>query len=188
MLILTDVDDTCLRFAPELERYSVERGWETTAPLRDIYSLEVFFGIPRDEAIVRLHEFIEAEGHRHPPEECAASVIPELHNQGYSFVAVTACGLCPVFRLKRTRNLHDAFGFRFDDVHVVDIGGPKTPILSLYEPAIWVEDHYGHAVAGAELGHRTFLIDRPYNRQTVDHPQVTRVHDWHEIAAHLKAK
>lgn len=184
-LILTDVDDTCLDFANEFERYAEGRGWKMYGRLRDIYSLEAFFGLPRDEAVALLHEFIQDRGHDQPAEPCAKTVIPELHAAGYEFVAITACGLDPVFRARRVRNLETAFGFRFDDVHVVNLRSPKSPILAMYDEAIWVEDHFGHAVAGAELGHRTFLIDRPYNRGQ-HHPLVTRVTDWHEIQDSLR--
>jgi hypothetical protein len=185
MRILTDVDDTCLRFADELERYAGDMGWPVFGRLRDIYDLATFFGTTREEAVDKLHDFIRIRGHEQPPESCAAEVIPNLRAKGYDFVAVTACGLDPVFRLKRVRNLEHAFGFRFEDVHVVDLRAEKTPILSLYEPAVWVEDHFGHAVAGAELGHRTFLLDRQYNRGQ-EHPLVTRVPDWHAIAEYLR--
>lgn len=184
-LILTDVDDTCLDFANAFERYALTRGWQITGRLRDMYSLETFFGIDRDAAVARLHEFIRDEGHAQPAEPCARTVIPRLYEDGYEFVAITACGLDPVFRARRVRNLEAEFGFRFDDVHVVDLKAEKTPILSLYPEAIWVEDHYGHACAGADLGHKTFLIDRPYNRAP-EHPGVIRVRDWHHIAEFLR--
>jgi hypothetical protein len=185
MLILTDVDDTCLKFADELQDYAAKVGWSTNGTLRDIYDLATFFGTTREIAVDMLHDFIRIRGHEQPAERCAKTVIPELYDAGYDFVAVTACGLDPVFRLKRTRNLEKEFGFRFQDVHVVDLKAEKTPILSLYEPAIWVEDHFGHACAGAELGHRTFLLDRAYNRGQ-EHPLVTRVPDWHAIADVLR--
>ncbi|RYD26061.1 MAG: hypothetical protein EOP89_07830 [Lysobacteraceae bacterium] len=184
MRILTDVDDTCLRFAEVFERYAIEQGWTTYGCLRDIYDLATFFGTDRETAVAYLHAFIRAIGHEQPAEACAGVVIPQLHAAGHTFVAVTACGLDPVFRLKRTRNLRHEFGFAFEDVHVVELRGDKTPILSEYEPCVWVEDHFGHALAGAELGHRTFLLDRAYNRGQ-DHPLVQRVPDWHAIAEAL---
>lgn len=185
MRILTDVDDTCLRFADVFEQYAKDREWPTNGRLRDVYDLATFFGTTRSDALQFLREFVHTAGHEQPAEECAATVIPELHARGYSFVAVTACGLDSRFRLKRARNLEREFGFRFEDVHVVDLRASKTPILDMYEPAVWVEDHFGHAVAGAELGHRTFLLDRAYNRGQ-EHPLVTRVPDWHAIAEHLR--
>lgn len=184
-LILTDVDDTCLEFARPFQDYVEANGVPTYGQLREMYSLETFMRLTREAAIEHLAGFASANGDRYPAEECARTVLPQLHADGYRFVAVTACGLDPVFRLKRVRNLERQFGFRFDDVHVVDLGAGKAEILAEYEPAIWVEDHFGHAVVGAELGHRTFLMDRVYNRDK-EHPLVTRVRDWHELAEYLK--
>lgn len=183
-LILTDVDDTCLEFARPFQDYVEANGIPTYGQLRDMYSLEAFLRLTREAAVEHLSGFASANGERYPAEECARTVLPELHAQGYGFVAITACGLDPVFRLKRVRNLANEFGFRFDDVHVVDLGASKAEILREYRPSIWVEDHFGHAVAGAELGHRAFLMDRAYNRGQ-SHPLVTRVRDWHELAAIL---
>ncbi|RYD64421.1 MAG: hypothetical protein EOP83_09810 [Verrucomicrobiaceae bacterium] len=180
-LILTDIDDTCLEFATPFQDYAEAQGIPTFGRLRDLYSLEAFMRLERAAAIEHLKGFALNHGHEYPAEVCAKSILPQLHADGYKFVAITACGLDPVFRLRRVRNLEDQFGFRFDDVHVVDLGASKAAILAEYPPSIWVEDHFGHAVVGAELGHRAFLLDRAYNR--VDsHPLVTRVKDWHEIA------
>lgn len=184
-LILTDVDDTCLDFSNEFEAYvRANTGHQPEVRLRDIYMLDTFLKASKEEAADVLDRFILDRGHDQPAEPCANTVIPSLYGAGYRFVAITACGLDPVFRLKRTRNLRNAFGFAFEDVHVVDFGAEKAPILELYPKAIWVEDHFGHAVAGAEIGHTTFLLDRPHNRDR-NHPLVTRVKDWHEIADRL---
>jgi uncharacterized HAD superfamily protein len=81
----------------------------------------------------------------------------------------------------RLANLADAFGFAWDKYHFVGVHGSKVDALSSYDPTIWVEDNFGHAVAGATIGHRTFLLDRVYNSH-LHSPLVKRVNNWKEIA------
>ena len=115
------------------------------------------------------------------PLPCALKVLPELHSIGFKFIAVTACPNEKEIEEHRKANLLNVFGFEWEAVHCVGINQSKKEILAQYEPTIWVDDLYGHAVAGAELGYRAFLIDMPYNPGT-NYPKVIRVKDWHEIA------
>ena len=52
-------------------------------------------------------------------------------------------------------------------------------------PCTWVEDSPDHALAGAEVGHRCFLVDHPYNAGFED-PRVTRVAGWSDVLAALE--
>lgn len=180
-LILTDVDDTVLKFADHFQAYVESRGIPTYGELRTVYSLEPFLRMDREETRKLLREYShDTEGYQ-PPEECAAEVLPELYKAGYRFVAITACGLDPLFRLKRKRHLEEVFGFRWEDVHVVDLLTTKVPILREFSPSVWVEDSWHHAVDGAGLGHTSYVVSRPYNEVTAQHPEIKRVADWREI-------
>lgn len=179
--ILTDVDDTVLDFANTFSRWATQNGFATNGVLRDSYSIESFLGLSREECESALAEFAKSEDiAAQPPEPCARNVLPDLYGSGYDFVAITACGLDPDFRMKRWRTLGVSFGFPWMNVHVVRLGGSKREVLESFPPSIWVEDHFGHAVDGSESGHRSFVITRPYN-EGLHHPKVTRVKDWHEI-------
>lgn len=183
-LILTDVDESVLEYCNPFQMYVESKGIKTYDRLIDVYTMEAFLRVPHEEARVHIEAFAELDTDVQPPLPCAKEVLPKLHAAGYDFSAITACGLDPVFRLKRWKGLERTFGFNWLDCHVVDLRASKGDALALHPPAVWVEDHFNHAVTGAEMGHRTFLLDKPYNRGN-DHPLVTRVNDWHEIAAHL---
>jgi hypothetical protein len=185
-LILTDIDETVLQFCAPFQAFAQRRGVATAGNLREIYDIAEFLQRDREGAEAFLQEFVAEEGHRQPAEPCAKTVLPELAEQGYEFVGITACGHDPAFKLDRINNLRWEFGFPFSGLLTVDLQGSKRELLSWFAPAIWVEDHFEHAVTGAELGHRVFLMDKPYNAGLV-HPGVTRVTGWNMIATILAA-
>jgi 5'(3')-deoxyribonucleotidase len=180
--IATDLDDTILQFSDAMQAFLVAKGFVIETRLRDYHNIPKLFNLDIPSTIELIREF-----HRSPamarllPEPCAAIVLPELHRQGYQFVAVSACLNEPDVHAMRVRNLEEVFGFQFEAVHCIGLTMDKEATLRAYPASIWVEDVWHHALAGNRVGHRTFLLDRPYNRDHV-HPEVTRVHDWHQIA------
>lgn len=181
-LILTDVDDTCLKFADPFQDWLKNtKGMAGHSRLLHSYDVGKWLGIPEPQAADLIVEYL-GSGHilDQPPEPCALEVIPRLHEQGYEFVAITACGTNPDFAQKRRKRLEEVFGFRWQNVHCVELGGNKDAYLRFYSPTIWVEDNWKHALNGQEIGHRSFILTRGYNEH-LDHPEITRVIDWHEI-------
>jgi hypothetical protein len=186
-LILTDIDETVLRFCQPFTDFTVEQGMQTYGDLNELYHLEGFLGTDRPGADRALEVFEVDHGRRQPAEPHARPAISDLWLKGYSFVGISACGLDPEFRAARLVNLHNELGIHFDAMFTVERQGSKREVLSRFRPAIWVEDHPGHARDGAELGHRVFLIDKPFNRYA-DPEGVTRVRGWDEILEILTAE
>lgn len=179
-LILTDIDETVLMFADPFHDWMAARGVVGDGRLRDNYCLTKTFGIPRDEVHGVLAEFALGDGwvSRLPPEVCAKEVLPDLYKRGFRFVGITAVDE-PVHD-RRMENLEREFGFAFEALHCVGLGGSKRDVLSRYPSSVWVEDHWGHALDGAIIGHKSFILTRAYNQHEND-PRVTRVADWHAI-------
>jgi hypothetical protein len=180
--ILTDVDDTCLKFADPFQDWLREhKGMAGHGRLLHSYDVAKWLGITDEKATDLIVEYIES-GHLddQPPEPCALEIIPRFRQMGYEFVAITACGTNPAFAERRRKRLEDVFGFTWANVHCVPLGGHKDAFLSLYAPSIWVEDNWSHAVTGQALGHRSFIVTRGYNDHS-DHPEITRVDDWFGI-------
>ena len=185
-LILTDIDETVLKYAEPFQVWCEETGRPTYGNLREgNVNVQTMLGCDWPTAVEIMTLHLE-EGHldRQPPEPDALAALPGLHAAGYRFVGITACGGPLAFQKARKRLLEDTFGFEWQALHVVDLGASKDALLNAYDPAIWVEDHPGHAQRGAALGHRSYLLDRPYNRALTD-PAVIRVTGWGEIAADL---
>ena len=114
----------------------------------------------------------------------------KLHSDGYQFVAITACATDEETYMGRWHNLNQVFGFGvFDTLHCVGLGDSKRAHLARYYPAIWIEDKTRHAVDGAEVGHQSFLINYKHNAKDGQIiPGVTRVNDWNDIYAHIRAR
>jgi hypothetical protein len=184
-LILTDADDTVLRFSDAMQAFLATKGFVIETRLRDHHNIPELFNLNMSDTIALIQEFHRSPGMEQLlPEPCAAIVLPELHRQGFQFVAVSACLNEPDVHARRVRNLEAAFGFKWEAVHCIGLQMDKEAILRAYPSSIWVEDVWDHALAGQRAGHRTFLLDRPYNRNN-EHTKVTRVKDWHAIAQQI---
>jgi hypothetical protein len=180
-LILTDVDETVLKYADPFQDWCEMKGYSMNGRLRDMHDICALLDVDAKTADEIIREFSESGAlDTQPPEDCALEVLPQLYQKGFRFVAITACGNDPIFRLKRRRCLENTFGFAWEDVHTIGLGDSKGPLLSMYPPSVWVEDHFIHSVRGAEIGHKTFLLTREYN-QGRKHPKVNRVVSWFDI-------
>jgi 5'(3')-deoxyribonucleotidase len=168
-----------------MQEFLAGKGHSISQRMRDLHNIPGLFNLTICQTLDYIREF-----HRSPmmgqllPEPCAAVVLPKLYSHGYRFVAITACLDEPEVQRAREDNLRSVFGFPFEAVHCVGLGFDKTALLKHYDRSIWVEDMPMHAVAGADLGHRTYLLHRLHNAG-LNHPKVMRVRDWHDIAADL---
>ena len=186
--ILTDVDQVLLDWAGPFHAWAEARGWASLARLEDVYAPSLAFGMTPEEELAAIVAF-NASGalDDQPARPCALEAVPALRRAGWDFVAITACGPGPA----RTRpaRLAEAFGFAWDRVEVVGLRGSKEALLRAHlerlGPCVWVEDSPAHAVAGAEMGHRSFLVHHAYNAG-LDHPGVTRVAGWGDVLAALE--
>jgi hypothetical protein len=179
---ILDIDDTILNFSDPMQDFLATKGHVITKRMRDFHNIPKLFDLSLPETLDLVREF-----HRSPmmgklpAEPCAKVVLPQLYAQGWSFVAITACLDEPEVHAMRVENLLNEFGFAFERVHCVGLKNDKRAELKSYPSAIWVEDMFNHAVAGAEAGHQAFILDRPYNHHE-SHPKVQRVTDWYAIA------
>lgn len=118
----------------------------------------------------------------------AADALKKLKGDGYSFVAITACGSNPVTASLRKKNLTSRFGDIFDDVICVDNNEGKRIHLEHYahRAALWVEDHIDNAHMGLDLGIPTVLMGKVYNER-----EETRAHraiTWDDVYAFISDK
>lgn len=184
--LIVDVDDTILQCADTFQKFiGANFGLYSGEYLRNHHDIPKLFGV----SIEKTMEIISAFHRSHlmanlPPLPCAADVLPDLYEAGYSFVAITACLDEPLTIERRKANLWAAFGFPWEAIHCIGLKPSKRSMLEQYPSSYWVDDLYHHAEAGHEVGHKSFLIDKPYNRHS-DHPEITRVVDWHQIAEKL---
>jgi hypothetical protein len=184
--ILTDLDNTVFSFAPHFEDWAVRSGYnirrgqiDQTYDFADMFYDEI-------DVDAMLTDFFACDDTMgsFPALPNTVEPIQRLHEKGYSFVGITACNPREGLQKVRHDNLKNVFGFDFSQVYVTGLDRCKSFVLDMFEPTIWVEDNWNHAVAGAHLGHTTFLIDYEYNRG--DGP-FQRVTDWLAIEEHIDA-
>lgn len=178
--LITDLDNSVLDFQPHFEDWAEAKGHRIKRGVINItYELEHMF-IDEVNIPELMTEFFACDEtmSSFPALDNSVEPIRRLRQQGYEFVAITACeprsGLAQV----RHQNLKNLFGFDFEEVYVTGYDVPKSEVLKTFEPTFWVEDNLKHAHEGAELGHTVFLIDRDYNRHD---DSFIRVKDWLEI-------
>ncbi len=165
-IILTDIDDTVLKFAEGFEAWAIKKKHlrlKEGMTVRGQGSIMGPFGLSREETDELVIEFSEENFYCLQPEPDALQVIPQLYAMGYQFVGISSCINTYSAVADRRDNLTRVFGIPWLDVHCVGLLQSKKAILERYEPAIWVEDNAHHALVGARLGHKTYLLDRPYN-------------------------
>lgn len=178
-LILTDIDDTILKFGDGFQDWAEAKGLKSSARLVDSLSIQECFNISRETTDDLIIEYSLSDHFRKlQPEPCALTALPILNAMGYEFVAISSCVDGPVVTEHRIHNIEEVFGFSFRAVHLTGLLKPKVNILKSYDPSYWVEDNAGHAMVGADLGHTTFLLNRTYNRGIDAGPKVRRANDW----------
>jgi len=89
---------------------------------------------------------------------------PRAKKSAMKATAKAALDPDPEIVAARMANLTAAFGPVFDGVLAVGLDGSKEAALAAWPPTVWIDDTWRHAVAAHAAGHRSFLVDRPYNR------------------------
>ena len=112
----------------------------------------------------------------------AAEILPKFKQAGYDIICCTAMGHDPYSYSLRKQNLENVFPGLISRVDVTGFGQPKTEWLSQYKGsgAIWVEDKWANAIAGATIGLNTYLMRHEYNASQ-DHTGVKKIDNWIQL-------
>lgn len=184
-VILTDVDDALVDWAtPFVKWVKTQEKWKSVPErLRDCETIEEWLGCGYAETRELIHNFNNDPDiwPHFEPLPGSQEAIKRLVDAGYRFVAITACDADEWTYEGRWYNLKTAFGNAFDTLHCVGLGGSKYEYLDRYKPAYWIEDKWSHAVEGASLGHKSFLMSYAHTEKYQD-PRITKVTSWIEIA------
>lgn len=183
-VILTDVDGVLLDWTYSFVRHMDER--YGIRPVRfDTYDMAAAFDvepIPMVNMISGFNESIHI-GNLTPLGD-AIKYVRKLHEEhGFVFHAITAIGVDADTQRSRLQNLQKIFGMTaFEHVICVARDASKRHILEKYMDSgcLWIEDHFGNAVDGSELGLTALLMDSFHNQHKT-HPDVQRVSSWREI-------
>lgn len=186
--VLTDIDHVVLHHATSFQKWLGDnycpsfknKNWE------EYIDFEEWLGMNTKEANEIIHKFNTSIYFSELfPEKDAEIIIPKLKDKGYNFIGITACGDHSDIKKYREMNIQKYFPDIFDTIYYVNNPNDKLEILSSYPPSYWVEDHISNAVLGKNCGHKTYLIDQPYNKN-FKCEDITRVKSWEEIFIDLK--
>jgi 5'(3')-deoxyribonucleotidase len=187
-VILTDVDEVLFDWASPFEDW-VRSNYPSHDPataLRDHWHVEAWLNCELSHSRELIREFNSDEliWPYFEPLPKTEDYVEKLHNEGWKFVAITACDVDEATFVGRMENLRSCFGMAFDTLHCVGLAASKADILSRYRPTYWVEDKFKHAVSGADLGHTSFLVNYKHNERDHD-DRLIRVTDWEDIYNHI---
>lgn len=190
-VILTDCDEVLFDWATPFEdwvRQTYPEHRDAQGHLQDFWHVEAWLGceLEASREMIRIFNGDPQYWTCFKPLPGVVENVHKLHEEGFHFVAITACATDRDTYLGRWENLEDVFGYGvFDTLHCVGLAESKRAHLARYMPTYWVEDKMKHASAGADVGHESFLINYKHNEQYRD-DRVQRVNDWHEIYQRIR--
>lgn len=180
---LLDVDDTLLDFLAPFRAWMAE--YQRLPAVRDdtqTYNLGAMFGLNESQIAPLVEHFFDTEFAANlPPWPNSVAAVLRLKELGYKIVAVSSCprGVKAV-RHRRT-NIESLFGKMIEEVHCLGLHSTKKAVFDQYPRGLVMEDHLGHAITAAALGHQALLFARPYNTTHKPLTRITRVSGWLEV-------
>ena len=188
-IILTDIDGVCLDWEKSFFEYMANMGFTPVPGTDDEYRQAIKYGLTEKEIRKILRMFNTSTEIKHlSPYKDAQEYIPKLHEEGFRFVAISSISEHPNTQAYRCENLLDVFGdvFKTCDVTCLPTGSEKHRILEqnwLGTGYFWIEDYFGNAEAGYEVGLRPILVDSVYTRHysTDLFPRTSLDHPWKDI-------
>lgn len=187
-VILTDVDDALLNWSDPFQEWVIKNtDFQPTSYLQDCQNIEAWLGCTYEQTRDMIAQF-NTDPNIWPnfePLPHTQEVVRRLHEEeGYKFVAITACATDDWTYEHRKNNLRRVYGGAFDTLHCVGLSQKKTAYLTRYRPSYWIEDKWSHAVDGADVGHVPFLMEYGHSRGHSDN-RIRKVQNWLEIEEHI---
>jgi hypothetical protein len=179
--LLTDVDGVLLDWTTAFAEYMRSLGFKVPNTPPPTYKLCEWLGMTDAEILKHIHDFNESAAFsRVPAFDDAVSMLSFMAVR-FKIVAISCCSESQFSRDNRVKNLKDKFGDIFADIVLLPLRVSKTEVLSKYpKGSIWVEDRFGYAKEGLELGMKTYLLSRPYNLG-YGKPGITHCNSWFDV-------
>ena len=182
-IILTDCDGVLLNWEYAFDCWMAQHGY----PRNDVVEYDVLhkygLGEQKSKEMVRFFNESAAIGFL-PPLRDAMYYVDLLHRKcGYTFHLLTSLSLDQSANKLRTQNIQKLFGeTAFSKFIYLDTGADKDQELAKYRHSgvIWIEDKIQNAVAGAQQGLRTFLMEHNYNMD-YKNDKIQKVKNWKEL-------
>jgi len=180
--IITDCDGVLLDWAFAFDVWMGEQGYLRLPDTDHYFEQTKRYGIKDDEALDCVKRFNESGSVGYiPAYKDSVEYVTKFAKEGYRFEVISSLHIDKFAQHLRARNLKHLFGDVFDYINCsLDFTKGKRSVLEeRYKGSnlIWLEDSTKHAMAGDEVGMKTFIFDHPYNRDY----KGRRVKDWKEF-------
>ena len=134
------------------------------------WELGAWIGCGPTQAMNLIQQFNQSEAFgRLLPMPHADETLYTVYRCHQPIYVLTSCSADPAVRRRRAENLERRFPTPIARVICLDLGVSKLQTLhafyTIFGECIWVEDNYENAMRGVEVGHRSFLLRRPHNRE-----------------------
>lgn len=189
-IILTDVDGVLLDWEPIIYEF-LEHDKGIVAKeerKKGNYFLKDILEIPAEDARKLIVEFTHSDFFKKmPAKQCALDAVKQLKNDGWKFIAITACDQDHHDQdiKKALQNRADNLSLHFDDafseLHFSKIAGCKSPFLQQYHPTWWIEDSVNNANTGHEIGHRSIIMHSQHYDEGVNIHKLPVARTWYDI-------
>jgi uncharacterized HAD superfamily protein len=190
--IAVDVDEVFFPFVEHFVEHSYQQYGSEKPKVYFSYEVEKVYGIPFEEAVQRVHDFIGMDHDHILPIEESIEAIEELHDR-YDFTAVTARDAR--FQVKTKdwlhKNLREGV---IEDVICIGwaIGDKplrKVDVCRQIGAVLLIDDSLKHVSECAEEGIEGILFgDYPWNQADQLPSGVTRCKDWPAVREYLNER
>lgn len=184
-----DIDDVIVEFVKNfLIFYGGKKGKEYVIDNMTTYNFWEFLEIPKQEAYDFVGYFYNTEEFENLNLIEGAKEAIILLSENHEILFITSR---PIYLKEKTENfLNQHFpDITFDLIHSGDYynqGQGKGDVCVSQKIDLHIDDHHGHTFDCAEKGVKTFLLEKPWNKNSEDHENILRVKNWGEILENLK--
>jgi len=175
-IILTDIDGVVLDWSGHFNKYLMQYHPEQKLMNPTTFSQTEDIGVMiEDFNKTAWIGFLDAH-------KDAREILPILKNEGWQIYGCTSMGSDQYANALRKQNIENLFPDVFAKLDIIPFMEPKGKWLSQWRGsgAIWVEDKWSNAIAGADIGLKTYLMKHEYNAQH-DHTGIEKVDNWTQI-------
>ena len=175
-LLLTDVDGVVLNWSEQFNKYLKQYH-----PDKALMDPTTFSQTEDIGQLIKGYNLTAWIGFLQPLRD-AQEVLPRFKEQGWTIIACTSMGTDQYANALRKQNMEQVFPNVFDRIDIIPFMEPKNKWLSQYKGsgAIWVEDKWTNAVAGANIGLKTYFMKHSYNAM-YDADNIEKVDNWIQI-------
>jgi len=177
-LLLTDVDGVVLNWSEQFNKYLKQYH-----PDKALMDPTTFLQTEDIGQLIKGYNLTAWIGFLQPLRD-AQEVLPRFKEQGWTIIACTSMGTDQYANALRKQNMEQVFPNVFDRIDIIPFMEPKDKWLSHYKDsgAVWVEDKWANAIAGADQRLNTYLMRHEYNANG-DDSRITKVDNWQQIAS-----